>query len=308
MNVELKLSKRFELLAKYIGVQPDTLRNLMVQFLNEECGLTIKAAAAKADGWWDLNRSPQKRGKHQLEDFFKKIFNERNKKFDTECFDMNIDDFLRFVDINYSEAAGIPEPYSIFKAYRNAAVGDDYIERLINNYRGYYYLYRIHSTGSLVRDVVQIYGNEQGAALCNIYEYSSDGSQRYKLFHGNAFFSNKLIYITVSTSLSQVRDFEMAFLMIQRHEQSNNLVGIGSGPIDNCNYPSAYRFLMVKVDEKADSIENKNVSNEVKKINKNDPICKKYYNTVINFDFKTIDEIGKYTLVAALHLVHDMLI
>lgn len=141
MSIDLSLRKRFELLANHVGVQPDMLRKQMIQFLCDKYRLSTRAAKSRVDGWWKFSRNPQQRGKHQLKEFFTKTFNEKNKKFDEGYLDMDMEYFLQHIGINYSEATGLPELYSTFKAYRNAAIDDNDVEYLINKYRGYYYLY-----------------------------------------------------------------------------------------------------------------------------------------------------------------------
>ena len=228
---------------------------------------TAKNSDKKIDGWWDEGRKPQGKDQNRqmlrLQLFFRRLA-QRDPRAQVIWRRSWLDKPLSSLEdegIDELRAAvrKFQQPYSFARFYRDYAVCTDLLSKTVKKYCGhFFYLYRIHSDGKLVRDVLHVRGRDQEKIFCNLFLYTDrviespkypdwHNIQRYK---GNVLFNQTSVYvICVSPDYDSEQGPEYVHIVFKRMLDRVDAMGSITALTDEDHAPASFAVYIQKLEE-----------------------------------------------------------
>ncbi len=230
----------------------------------------------KINKFFRLKYSEEPQGIHEktkqkLSSYFQVVADQNGRSFDPKW--LNESCLLEDVDeLKNSINACVPDSlFSVFHFYRNYAKLDETLRSYVGSICRDYCIYRFHSKGQLVCDVLRIDEYENGTAKCRVYIHSEEKSPKYTIYHGNMFIDKKVALYLIASKASPHSVFcpEFIFFTFSGDDAAENY-GVISGISDDKKNPISTCVLLTSLCERE-----LNPEKEVRKIKENDSRVKK---------------------------------
>ncbi len=258
---EKTFKTRLRILYLYAGINSsdDFEDQLTVFSLNRNIGSenTIKR---KIHRWIVGESTPQAKNLDLIGEFFSRKLMEEGKLFIPEWLTMDLSelfvqdelqDIINDENLETTASTAIVKPYSVLKSYRAySKLYPKFLRHLWKSISGYYTLQRYHSDGTYIQELLHIHGFEEGSVLSTVYEYSTYGNG-IRIFHGNGFIHKEsVVFIFCSEKQDAFYSPEFDVYIIP-HDENNpdTCLGVGIGLADTTHDPTAYAFVMTRLEK-----------------------------------------------------------
>ncbi len=211
--------------------------------------------------------TPNENNRKYIASFFKVISDKKGLQYnsnwltDMECA------FEEIRDLKKSIHTCMPDSlFSVFHFYRNYTKLEESLRLYVDSICRDYCIYRFHSKGKLVCDVLRIDEYENGTAKCRVYMYSDEKNYKYTIFHGNIFIKKEVALYLIASAESRhdVVSPKFIFFTFDGGDENEN-DGVISGIADDSKIPVSSCVLLTTLCERE-----LNPEQDVRKINDDD--------------------------------------
>lgn len=253
------LVDHFKIFSLYLKMDyEECYENMQKHFqeLFEEPGkrknIEIKVAA-----WWNQRRMPQQEQLSQINAFFGALAQKRGLAWDNNWLLSSVSFLERHVECLQDAINKIKQPYAVARLFTDCYENKD-IHHITNKYcHKCFFIYRIHTNGILVRDVLRFKGHDKENIFCTIYQYTTQRpsntqelkGKNIKYFYGNLFFNHPSLNISfASPEYDEEHGPEYGQIVFPSMFNSEERLGILTGLTDDTYLPAAVTILVRRTD------------------------------------------------------------
>ena len=248
------------------------------QKLPEEFGKR-KNIEIKVEAWWNERRMPQQEQLAQINTFFNEVAQELGLEWKNTWLLSTVSYLENHVADLQDAIKKFKQPYAIARFYSDCYKNKDLVKRMVSKYcHKCFFIYRIHTNGRLVRDVLRFKGHDEENIFCTVYQYTthlaSDARdwnwKNIKRFNGNLFFNHSILDITfASPEYDEEHGPEYGQIIFPWMLSSEERLGILTGLTDDNYIPAAVTILIRRTDIPY-PMDTNEINNYVKEITEKD--------------------------------------
>jgi hypothetical protein len=254
-NNKIKLySQLFQALSLYMRIDFQDCKDWMLLYLKDK-NLNVRNSdmEKRVDKWWYESQIIQEKYLVDLDGFFKKLADERQKIWKSKWITTPLKGFE--LDSDDEEDAALDkvvqkilEPVVKARLFRDVYKDATLFKTMVEAYcHKYFYIYRVHSKGKVfVRDLLRIQRcDELGNIFCNLYQYTDHEfpEQKYKevrVYSGNVYFNTNVLDINLVCD-NWVADQGLRYcnMILPRIKENKFRNGVMTSLSDHGNNPAA---------------------------------------------------------------------
>ncbi|BBL77558.1 hypothetical protein MishRS11D_46560 (plasmid) [Methylomagnum ishizawai] len=217
----------------------------------------IRAIRQQVRGWFEGVHEAKGKSLDHLAAFFAAVWPQEDRPFDPKWLCMSVDELQ---NENYMKAVYELKRFTgIFKPYQEYVdtVKDDSLKGLCIDHEYDFYLYRMHSSKKLARDVLRVKSHGRGHVVAELYQYSEHFTSikiretSIKTYKGFGFFYQQRLFYLIFMSPTKKDGPEPSFLILNIDDKNMYVEGTISGISDN-HSPSCGVILREKCEKRLD--------------------------------------------------------
>jgi hypothetical protein len=195
----------------------------------------IRPLRQQVRGWLEGIHEPKGDSRTLLASFFSQQWPEDRQPFESKWLTMTLEELMA-LDKTYMQAIDERRRFTgIFRKYQEYVdKTPDSLRNLCKNHEHDYFLYRYHSSGELVRDVLRVTGHGQGHLLVTLYQHTQHDQypQGIKTYEGMGFFYRLDLLYLFFTADTEEDGPEPAFLIFRVDNSNTYVLGTVAGISD----------------------------------------------------------------------------